>query len=423
MNTAGAANPAPRSRVLPWLPGELAATLTAFLAFACILFGYYLLRPIRDAWAIERSANDLRYFFLYTLVAMLVVLPFYWWLIERATRRTFLTATFIAISAATLVFAWLLHRDPANVAGAASFFVFLSVINLFIVSVFWSVMADAFDREQAPRLFGFIAGGGSLGAITGPALAAALVGNVQPPALMVGAAVMFLAALAAIRRLLGLLPKRIAHGGRAPIARDHPLTDLLALVRSRYLLAIVIMLLIAQVAANLVYQEQARAVAATYATLTERTALFARIDLWVNLSALALQLVIGHTLVRRIGFRATLTLMPVIAALSFLGLALVPTLTMLIVTQVMRRAGEYGLFRPARETLFTAVAESAKYRSKSLIDTVVHRGGDALGAFVHGGLTHLGLALAGLAAVGAGLCAVLIGLASWIGKEFTASKP
>ena len=407
---------------MPWQPGELVVTLTAFVAFACILFGYYLLRPIRDAWAIERSASDLRYFFLYTFAVMLVVLPLYWWLIERSTRRRFLTVTFVTVSAATLVFAWLLSRDPSNVAGAASFFVFLSVINLFIVSVFWSVMADAFDREQAPRLFGFIAGGGSLGAIAGPALAAVLVGDLQPPALMAAAALMFLAALAAIRRLLGLMPKRIANAGRSLIARDHPLTDLIAVVRSRYLLAIGIMLVIAQVAANLVYQEQARAVTASYGTLAERTALFARIDLWVNLSALALQLVIGHTLVRRIGFRATLTLMPVIAALSFLGLALVPTLSVLIVTQVVRRAGEYGLFRPARETLFTAVAESAKYRSKSLIDTVVHRGGDALGAIVHGGLTQLGLALPGLAAVGAGLCAALIGLAAWIGKTFTASR-
>ncbi|MGH8263754.1 MAG: hypothetical protein ACRET4_09760 [Steroidobacteraceae bacterium] len=112
---------------------------------------------------------------------MLFVLPLYWWLIERASRRTFLTVTFVAVSGATLVFAWLLDSNPSNVAGAASFFVFLSVINLFIVSVFWSVMADAFDCAQAPRLFGFIAGGGSLGAITGPALAAALVGNVQAP--------------------------------------------------------------------------------------------------------------------------------------------------------------------------------------------------------------------------------------------------
>ncbi|MGH8263079.1 MAG: MFS transporter, partial [Steroidobacteraceae bacterium] len=133
-------------------------------------------------------------------------------------------------------------------------------------------------------------------------------------------------------------------------------------------------------------------------------------------------LVIGHTLVRRIGFRATLTLTPVIAALSFLALAVIPTLSMLIVTQVMRRAGEYGLFRPASETLFTAVGESAKYRSKSLIDTVVHRGGGALGALVHDGLTQLGLALPGLAAIGAGLCAALIGLAAWIGRKFTAFR-
>ena len=407
-----------RRRLFPWRPAEFANALTAFCSFACILFGYYLLRPIRDAWAIERGPDELRFFFLYTFAAMLCVLPVYWWLVRRFSRRSFLTVTFAAVSAATLGFALALDRQPDSATAAGAFFVFLSVINLFIVSVFWSVMADVFDQTQAPRLFGVIAGGGSAGAIVGPAAASTLVQGLGPSPLMLIAAALFLAALGLLRRLMNIARSPRQANGRARVAVGTPLADLAALVRSPYVLAIAGMLVTSQIAANLVYQEQARAVGGAYRTLTDRAGLFATIDLWVNGSALLLQLVVGHMLVRRFGFRATLTLMPVLAALSFLGLGVVPTLTMLVATQVLRRAGEYGLFRPARDALFTAVPDSVKYRGKSLVDTVIHRGGDVLGAFLHRGLVQLGLALPGMAFVGTALCVAIVGLAGWLGREF-----
>jgi AAA family ATP:ADP antiporter len=403
---------------LPWRSGELAPTLTAFAAFASLLCGYYLLRPVRDAWAIERGTSDLRYFFLYTFVAMLLVLPIYWWLVRRSSRRAFLSATFVAVSATTLIFALALATSTHNPAAAGAFFVFLSVINLFMVSIFWSVMADLFDSSQAPRLFGVIAGGGSAGAILGPALASTLVHGLGPAGLLAIAAAMFLIGLGLIRVMLRGTSSTAIDSGRAHITGARAIDDLLTLVRSSYVLGIVLMLVISQIAANLVYNEQARAVGAAYANLTDRAGLFASIDLWVNCAALVLQLLIGHALVRRFGFRMSLTLMPVLAALSFLGLGIMPTLTMLIATQIVRRAGEYGLFRPARETLFTVVSDSVKYRSKSLTDTVIHRGADALGAFLHRALSQFGVTLPGMAFACVALCGAIIGIAAWLGREF-----
>lgn len=404
--------------MLPWRRGEVRATLIAFTAFASVLCGYYLLRPIRDAWAIERGTNDLRYFFLYTFVAMLLVLPVYWWLVQRYSRRGFLSATFAAVSAASLAFALVLAVWPQSPLAAGTFFVFLSVVNLFLVSVFWSVMADVFNSEQAPRLFGVIAGGGSVGAILGPAIASTLVHGLGPAGLLAIAAGMFLLALGLIRLMLRKSTVTVERAGSAHVAGANTIDDLLALVRSNYVRAIALMLVISQIAANLVYNEQARAVGTAHRSLADRAGLFANIDLWVNCSALVLQLLIGHALVRRFGFRASLTLMPVLAALSFLGLGIMPTLAMLIATQIVRRAGEYGLFRPARETLFTVVSDSVKYRSKSLTDTVIHRGGDALGAFLHRALAQLGLTLPGMAFACVALCGVIIGIAAWLGRQF-----
>jgi AAA family ATP:ADP antiporter len=306
------------------------------------------------------------------------------------------------------------------VFAAGAFFVFLSVVNLFLVSVFWSVMADVFASSQAPRLFGIIAGGGSAGAIVGPALATTLVHDLRPEALLALASALFLIALALIRRMLRNAATPRVGRGREHVVVGTAMDDLVTLVRSRYVLAIVLMLVTSQIAANLVYNEQARAVSAAYHSLADRTGFFANIDLWVNGSAFVLQVLVGHSLVRRFGFRSSLTLMPVLAALSFLGLGLMPTLTMLIATQVVRRAGEYGLFRPARETLFTVVGDSVKYRSKSLTDTVIHRGGDALGAFLHRALTQAGPTLPAIAFVCAGLCGLIVGLAAWLGGQFQA---
>jgi AAA family ATP:ADP antiporter len=349
---------------------------------------------------------------------MLCVLPAYWWLVRRFSRRTFLTATFVAVSAATLGFALALGHWAESAAAAGGFFVFLSVINLFIVSVFWSVMADVFDEAQAPRLFGVIAGGGSTGAILGPAAASALVHGVGPSALMLIAAALFLAALGLLRHLMGIARAPAQAGGRAHVAVRGAFADLATLVRSPYVLAIIGMLVLSQIAANLVYQEQARAVGNFYPTLTERAALFARIDFWVNCGALVLQLFVGHLVIRRFGFRTALTLMPILAALSFVGLGLLPTLSMLVGTQMVRRAGEYGLFGPARDALFSAVPASVKYRGKSLVDTVIFRGGDVLGAFLHRALAQAGVALPGMASLGAALCLAIVGLASWLGREF-----
>jgi AAA family ATP:ADP antiporter len=203
--------------------------------------------------------------------------------------------------------------------------------------------------------------------------------------------------------------QRVAVGGRA---RD----DLLRLVRSPYLLTIGLFIVVAQMLGAFMYNEQAEYVETAYANLTQRAALFARLDFASNVLALVMQTVVVGWLTARGGVRATLTAMSALFAASFTALALFPGGGMLLATQVIRRGGDYGLFKPAREMLFTVLSPQTKFKSKSLLDTVLQRGSDSLGNGLY--LLVAPLGLAGIAGLGAAACLLLIVGARWLGAAF-----
>ncbi len=420
------ASEADAPRPLRWLvaAGEGRALLGAAVAFFCLLSGYYMLRPLREAMALEvgRAWNPV--LFATVFGVQLLILPVYWAVVARVSRRRLP----LCVYGAVVVFFGSLAAGFAvygtSRAIAALFFVGVTSLNLFMVSVFWSVMADFWRPDAAKRLFGFVAAGGSLGALAGPALAGQLIGA-GGPAVVLGVACAFFAGTICclewtrrVRARSALLrdPEVVgqeAVGGRA-------IDDLRRLVRSPYLLAIVGLVVAGQMLGAFMYDEQARYVEGAWSGLAERTVLFARMELAVNLLSLLLQSLVVGWLTARTSLRTSLSVMPLLGAVSFVALALVPVGFMVLVTNVVRRALDYGMAKPTREMLFTVLNPESKFKSKSLIDTVLQRGSDTLGQ-----TAYLGIAGYGLAAIGwlsALICGLLVVVTAWLGSVFESRR-
>ena len=364
------------------------------------------------------GVRNLPWLFLCTLAAMLVATPLFGVLVTRFPRRqVFIPVLYRFFMLNLLIFCALLNLLPesADVHIGRVFYVWISVFNLFAVSVFWAFMADGFRLRQSKRLFGFIAVGGTLGAIAGSALTANLVEPLGRVTLILLSVCLLEAAVQCVRHL-GRLFERRAAGISAedettrqnstetrPAGHDSAqpeggfLNGILLTLRSPYLLAITGYLFLYTLSSTFLYFEQAHIVADAIAERAARAALFARIDLWVNILTLVTQVVLTGRIIPRLGVGPTLMLLPALTALGFLGLGLAPVLTVLVIFQVLRRAGNYALVKPARETLYTVVSREEKYKAKSFIDTFVYRGGDALGASAFGLLTPIGVGLAGIA--------------------------
>lgn len=394
-------------------PSEKRAVFVAFVYFFLLLCSYYLLRPLRDAMGAQAGLANLKWLFTATLVAMLVVTPFFGALVARVRRRLLLPATYGFFVANLLAFFVAFELDPSSTWTARVFFVWLSVFNYFVVSVFWSFMTDVFSREQARRLFGPIAAGGSAGAIAGPLLAQWLVGPFGVAGLVLFSSALLASTIYCIRWLgnWSCLEGAVALHERPEGDRrigGSALAGLALLVRSPYLLGIAAIIVLASVAGTFMYFELQKLVAERYVDAVSRTEFFARLDLAVSLVAIVLQAFVAARVVERFKLSGALVLMPVAACASFAWLAASPVLMVLAATQIIRRAGEFGIGKPCREMLFTAVDAESRYKAKNVIDTLVQRASDTSGAWVHTALAGQGIALSGFAAVGAALMAVLI---------------
>jgi AAA family ATP:ADP antiporter len=410
------------ARAVQVRPGEAAAALWSCSYFFCLLASTYILRPVRDEMGITAGVERLPWLFTATFLAMAAVVPVFGALAARYPRRTLLPLVYGFFIVTILgLFALLRggHR-PAWAPGA--FFVWLSVFNLFVVSVFWGFMADVWTEEQARRLFGFIAAGGSAGALAGPAFTALVVDAVGPVNLLPIAAGVLAGAWVAIVRLRRWAVARAAAAPSGAGTGEQPrggsaLGGVRAILRSRYLLGICLLLLLSTTLATFLYFVQAHIVRASFADPARRTAVFASMDLAVNTLTIGAQLFLTGRAVARLGLPATLAFLPALTLGGFAVLALVPALPALVGFQVLRRAAQYGLARPAREMLFTVVSREDKYKAKSVIDTVVYRGGDAASGWAFAGLTALGLGFTGVALVALPLAGAWVVLALALGRR------
>jgi AAA family ATP:ADP antiporter len=409
---------------LRWLvaAGEGRALLAAAMAYFALLAGYYMLRSLREAFALEVGREHIGSLFYVTFGVMLLVLPLYWFVVARTPRRLLFPVVYSAVVVLFLGVAAGMTLWPGNRALAAVYFVAVTSLNLFMVSVFWSVMVDAWRSEAARRLFGFIAAGGSAGAIAGPAFNSLFVERLGTSWVIVVACGLLLLAILAGRRAqdAGQPPPGVAgvdRDARLDVAvGGRALDDLGRLFTSPYLLTIAGLIVAGQVLGGYMYQEQARYVEAAYATLGGRAALFARIDLAVNVLSFVFQGAVVGWLAARGGLKLALGFVPLLLIGSLVLLALVPLGTVLIATQVFRRAVDYGLFKPTREMLFTVLNPESKFKSKSLIDTLLQRGGDSAGQATYPLVAGLGLS--GVAWACAGVCVLMLAGALWLGAAF-----
>ncbi len=388
-------------RLVNFKPGEVAALLWSFSYFFCLLCSYYILRPLRDEMGIQGGVSNLQWVFSGTFIAMLLAVPLFGALAARLPRRRLLPLVYYFFIFNLLVFFLLLKSDIATAAVARAFFIWVSVFNLFVVSVFWSYMADLYNNEQARRLFGFIAAGGSAGAVIGPLVTASLARSLGVVNLLLVSAALLLLAIICIRALarwaVGEQPARAAHQDR-PIGGGI-LGGVWLVLRSPYLLGICVYILLYTMLSTFLYFEQARIVADSFSDSASRTRLFALMDLGVNALTILGQVLVTARIIAHFGVSVTLALIPAAVALGFLALAAFPTLAVLVTFQIVRRAGNFAVARPTREILYTVVSREQKYKSKNFIDTVVYRGGDAISGWLYTGLAAAGMGLSAIALV------------------------
>ncbi len=417
------------TQVINARPGEGQAALAGFALFFCLFCGYFMLRPIRESMGIQGGVENLQWLFTATFIAMLVAVPLFGWLNSRVARLHYIDWVYGFFCGNLLLFAVAFGAAEQGIWLARVFYVWISVYNLFVISVAWSLMADVFDGAQAKRLFAFIAAGASVGGLVGPALSALLVSVMGPSGLSVLAAVL-LAIAVALKHLL--MSWRAVHGAgrpgaaqaenpRRPVA-GNPFSGLTRVLQSRYLLGVCAFVVLLATVSTFLYFEQARLVAELFPSREEQVRVFGIIDFVVQAGALTAQLFITGRLAQRLGVKTLLALVPALVCLGFIGLALAPSFAMLAGLMIARRIGEYAFVRPGREMLFAPLDAETKYKAKNFIDTVVYRGGDAFSGWVKSLLDLLGQGVVLIALVGAA-CAALWGVVGWYlgGKADTAS--
>lgn len=403
-------------------PHEVAVVAWCWLDIFCVLSSYYIMRPIRDQAGVAGGVQNLQWLFTGTLVVMLLLnLPFAY-LVKRLPRARFIALTYHFFALDILLFAALFHAADAaqGVWVGRAFFIWASAYNLFVVSVFWQLNVDVFSPAQGKRLFGLIAAGATLGAIVGSSVTASLARHVPPMVLLLGAALLLEVAVFCAGRLsrrsaaLGTRPR--AEAAEAPIGGG-VLAGISHVLRSPYLFNVGIFLLLFSITSTFLYFQQAAIVAGAFKDRAAQTEFFARVDLLVNLLTLTVQLFLTARIVVWLGVALTLGVLPALTIAGFGALALLPTVMAVAAFQVVRRAADYAVARPARELLYTVASREDRYKAKSLIDTVVYRTGDQVGAWSVTLLRALGLGASQVSFAAIPLAALWLVNALWLGRR------
>ncbi len=431
-------------------PGEGPALFWSFSYFFALLCSYYIIRPMRDEMGILGGVENLQWLFTGTLLAMTAGIPLFGWVSSRFPRQQFLPYVYVFFIVMLLLFYALMGGDIAPTYIARTFFIWTSVFNLFVVSVFWSFMTDLYSNAQARRLFGFIAAGGTVGALTGPAITALLVQPIGTrnllllSALLLGWAIVCIVKLSAWSESKNLKTKSADPDPLSPDSSDTPPSatpsstlktsttklnqeiiggsiwaGIKMIVQSRYLLGICLLMLLFTTLATFLYFMQAQIIKDAFVDSAQRTAVFATIDFVVNALTLILQLFLTSRLIKWFGLAAVLAIIPLLLAVGFTVLGVAPVLAVLLVVQVIRRAGNYAVMRPVREMLYVVLNREEKYKAKNVIDTVVYRAGDAVSAWVYAGMRSLGLSLSAIAFIAVPVALFWAWIAYGLGRQQT----
>jgi AAA family ATP:ADP antiporter len=423
-------------------PGEGAVLLGASAYYFMVLAAYYVIRPIRDDMGAASGVDNLAWLFTGTMAGMLAAHPLYTALVAKLPRARFISLAYRFFILNLVVF-FVVFRvvDPAKTVWVGRvFFIWTSVFNLFVVSVFWSLVTDVFRPGQGKRLFGIVAVGGTLGSMLGATITTALVGVVgQLNLLLVSAAILELAVWASKfldRAEVGLRHAEAVESGAAGAA-DAPVraaasTEMIGggilegirhVLSTPYLFGVATLILFYTISSTFLYFQQVDVVARVFGDdSVARTRVFGAVDIAVNVLTLLAQLFLTGRVMKWLGVGTTLAFLPLLTMAGFGIMAAAPTLAVLVVFLVLRRAGNFAIQRPAREALFTVLARTDKYKAKNFTDTFVYRLGDQVGAWSYTWMGIFGLGVSGLALTMVPLSAAWLVLSLWLGKRYLAGE-
>ncbi len=411
-------------RVVSVEADEVRPMILSTLYFFLIMAGYFIIRPLRDDMGLAGGVRNLPWLYTGTLVGMLLIQPVFATMVSKLSRRRFISLSYHLVAGLMLVFFVLLTvlNEAQIIWVGRAFWVFTSVFNLFIVSVFWSVMADTFRPAQSARLFGFIAVGGTAGAMVGSAVTASLAEEI-PTRFLLFVSVALIESAIMVALVLLRRPINDAPDG----TDDRPSADeiiggsiwsgITAVFRSPYLLGIVAYMLFYTITATFLYFEQAEIVSEVFEDRGARTAFFARLDLAVNTLTIVTQIFLTGRIVRWFGIAFSLAWLPLVCIIGFFGLGFAPTLAVVAAFQIFRRASNYAVARPCREMLYTVLPRETKYKAKNFIDTFVYRAGDQVGAWSYAAMGALGLGMTGIAFAAVPLAGAWMGAGLWLGRK------
>lgn len=428
------------TRVAPIEPRETRVVVAAFCLFFCVLGGYFAVRPVRETIGTILGEERVADLYFATWMASLLVIPAYGFLVARFRRSVLLPSIYGGIAVALASVGLALQTSGGSTAVGQFFYVFISVLNLFIVSVFWSFLLELLDSGQTKRLFGVIAAGGTAGALLGPLITDLSVSYIGNGGVLFLGATLFVGAIACQRVLIAIWVHERAEEGAAgaaaprgnpaaaPAGRDRPIggnpfAGITLVARSPYLLGIALFVVLLASVTTFLYFEQLRLVKEAFPDIEQRTRVFARLDWIVQSLTIVSQIFITGRIASRLGLTVLLTIVPVAMVFGFLALAASGTFAMLAVVFVLRRAGEYSFVRPGREMLFGRLDTETKYKAKNLIDVPVYRGADWVAGQVKTGLDGAGFAAAVVAMLGAAIAGAWAVNGWWLGRRHDADTP
>jgi AAA family ATP:ADP antiporter len=409
---------------------ELPTLGWTWLYFYSVLAAYYVIRPIRDDAGLAGGVDNLQWLWTGTLIAVSLSNPAFGALVARLPRVKFISWSYRFFALNLIAFFVLLRAATGeeNIWLGRAFYVWTTVFNLFVPSVFWAFMTDIFTRDQAKRLFGIISAAGTLGAMTGSMLTASLAAHIPPIYLLLVSAAVIELSVFAVRRLSRLSERLREASGLAPgeeVIGGSVAAGIRNALSSPYLLGISLFMLTFTILSSVLYFQMYGIVDRTFSDRAARTVFFARVDLLTNGLAFVLQLFAFSSLMKFIGLTLTLAVLPAVSAAGFALLGTYPTMAVVVGLQSLRRAGEFAVTRPTREVLFTVLPREDRYKAKNFIDTFVYRLGDQIGAWAHTALTAASIGPVGIAWLAVPVSLVWLANGLWLGRrqEQLAAQP
>jgi AAA family ATP:ADP antiporter len=401
---------------------EVKAVIFSFLFVVVLMSAYYILRPVRDAMASDWSDAEVSWLWTLNFFISTAIVALYGSMVSKFRFRLLVPTMYGIFAISFIIFYALGSVFEDRTLIDKSFYVWVSVFSLFHISVFWTFMSELFSKEQSGRLFGIIAVGASVGGLIGPSITAFFSVSLGADNLMLIASMMLLIPIPIIFYLQSLKSKELNNevldipDSNQSIG-GNPLAGFKMFFSNPYLLSIGLFIFLYTGISSFVYFELKNLLSDF--SRSERSVIWAQMDLAVNILAISTGLFATGRIVTKFGMPATIAMVPIMICIGLLVLAISPLLGVVMVLQIIRRAGNYAVTRPAREMLFTLVNQETRFKAKPVIDIVAYRGGDMLTAWLFTGLTQgLGLGLAAVAAVGAGIASVWALVGIYLGKWF-----